>query len=221
MKADRRHELEYNDLERWLAQTVERIKPYANLILLGIIAVMVGWIAYKVWSWQAGKRAAQAWERMYAAGYDVSKLAEVVEQFPRTDAAQMATIMLADLYAAEGCDLLFRDKALATMQLRKAADHYLQLLEQTRNPVLKERASYGLARVREATGELEEAIRRYEEVERTWPNGVFAQAAAERAWDLKRRTTRDMYDRFVKYDPRATSATESKPPESPAPKTGD
>ena len=42
MKSERRHELEQNALADWMTDLIETLKPYANYILAGTLAVVFG-----------------------------------------------------------------------------------------------------------------------------------------------------------------------------------
>ncbi len=46
MKAERRHELQHNELADWLAATAERLRPYSRAILGVTIAAVVLLLAY-------------------------------------------------------------------------------------------------------------------------------------------------------------------------------
>ena len=71
-----------------------------------------------------------------------------------------------------------------------------------RFPTLQERATFGLARALEAQGNLDQAEKRYQEVDQKWHDGAYAVAARRRLEDLKRASTRALYDKFAKFDPR-------------------
>jgi predicted negative regulator of RcsB-dependent stress response len=208
MKSKRRHELEQNELADWLAATIAGIKPYQNLILGVVLVLVVAGAGYAWWARQSGTQNAEAWDQFYAAfdsalhSGDVAKLATVTEQYPNTPAAHWAAVVAGDLHLADGCNKLFESKASGNNELRKAMQYYMTVLDQSRNSTLRERATYGLARAREALGELEAAGRLYQQVKQDWPDGAYAAAAANRLADLEKPATKAMYDRFAKFDPK-------------------
>ena len=210
MKGERRHELERNALADWLVKAFEVIKPFQNAILGVVLLVAVVMVVYTVWSARASGQQAAAWDVFHRAVWDLSQgnpsptdFEAIVDDYPDTDVALWARVMAADLHLAVGCDQLFLDKGLANQELREAVDHYLAILDSDRSgPELRQRATFGLARAYESQGNLEKAMGHYEEVGKSWPDGAYAAAAASRLDDLKRPATRELYDRFAKFDPR-------------------
>jgi tetratricopeptide (TPR) repeat protein len=218
MKGERRHELERNELADWLAKTFETIKPYQNAILATVLLVLVGTVAYSWWARQSAGRQVGGWDAFHGALWELAQgtasptgvaadFEAIVDRYPDRDVALWARIMAADLHLAIGCDELFHNKGIANQELRKAEDHYLTILHANNsNSDLRERATFGLARARESQGNLQKAMEHYQEVERNWPEGAYAAAAASRLADLKRADTQRLYDRFAKFDPKPVSS---------------
>jgi len=99
-------------------------------------------------------------------------------------------------------------KATAAQDLRKAVDQYLGVLSSSRQPAIRERATFALAKAyealaatRQSEGELEKAVGYYQEVASTWPDGAYAGVAQRRIEDLQRQETKEFYDKFAQYDP--------------------
>lgn len=211
MKRERRHELEQNELADWLAKLFERTKPYQTAILAVVILVAVAVGGYLWWSRQSAQRTTAGWDQFYRAqqSHDPADFEAVLEDYPDADAARWARAMAADLRLAIGCDALFEDKSFAKQQLREAVDHYLRLLEDDHcGPMLRQRATFGLARARESQGDLQKAIEHYRQLTENWPEGPFADQAARRLKDLNRPDTKKLYDRFAKFDPKPSYAEE-------------
>ncbi len=204
MKSQRRHELEQNELALWLGEVIQKIKPYQNLLLGLLVAVLLGMVAYALWNRQTGSRSAAAWAALFEAmeSNDVFQYDHIIEQYPGTTAAEVAAALAGDYHLTAGCRLLFENKATANQELRSASEYYLQVLESSDESSLRERATFGLARALEAQArDLDEALARYREVVENWPDGAFAVAAQRRIEDLQRPETKAMYDRFAKFDP--------------------
>jgi hypothetical protein len=219
MKSERRHELQHNELAEWLAKSAEAIKPYQNLLFAGVVVVLVAAVGYTLWSRQSVAQTTQAWDEMNAAvdGGNLPQLVKVIENYPNSNVAHMAAVVLADFYLAEGCDRLFTNKATAQQELTKAIELYQAVLEQSRVPSLLERATFGLARARESKGaadDINQAEQLYEEVAANWPNGAYAAAATQRRKDLDRPATKTLYDDFRNFDPKP--AFSSEPGERPS-----
>lgn len=205
MKSERRHELQHNALADWLTKVVVVIKPYQNMISISVAVVLVAMLGYTWWSRQLSDQTTQAWDEMNAVieSGNMPKLATVIEGYPDTNVAQMAAVVLADSYLAQGCNRLFVNKATAQDELGKAIKLYESVREECRLPMLVERATFGLARAKEAKGDLPSAERFYEEVVTKWPKGAFGAAASQRAIDLKRPAIQRWYDdRFAHFDPK-------------------
>lgn len=214
MKSERRHELQHNELAEWLAKTFLVIKPYQNMIFLAVVLSMALAVGYMLWARMSSAQTAKAWDAVSTAidSGAILNLAGVIEEYPNTSAAQMAAVVLADYYLGDGCNQLFSNKANGQDLLNKAIRLYDSVLEQNSYPSIVERATYGLARAKEAKGELEPAEKLYAEVATQWPEGTYAEAASRRLADLKRPATKELYDRFAQFDPKpAFSAPDEKP----------
>ena len=211
MKSEERHRLQQNQLADWIGKSITTIKPYQNSILIAVLLVVVGMVAYTVWSRVSAAENTEAWDELNAAleSGNIAKLAKVREDRPNTHAAHVAAVVEADYNLADGCNRLFVSKAVANQELAKAVELYRTVLDQSRNSSLLQRATFGLARAREAKGELERAMELYQEVSTKWPDGAFAVAAARRLDDLKRPATKRLYDRFAKFDPKPAYSSES------------
>jgi len=210
MKSERRHELEKNELADWLADIINTIKPYQNAILAVVILAAASIGGYAWWVRQAKAEAEVGWDQFYTAlsgsGLDPAEFDDIAEQYPGTYLGQWAATIAGDLHLNAGCGMLFVDKANANQELRQAVDQYTEVCDESRQPMLLERATFGLARALESQGDLEQAIQLYEDIERNWPEGAYAKEAARRAKDLARPVTKQWYDRFAKFDPKPSFA---------------
>jgi hypothetical protein len=216
MKSERRHELQHNELATWLIRSAETIKPYQNLILAAVAAVLVAVLGYTLWTRDAASRTSQAWDQFNAViqSRDPAKLAKLTEEYPNSAVGTTAAVVAADSHLQEGCERLFVNKALAQQDLTKAIDLYHLVLPPSQVPLQLERATFGLARAQEAKGDLPAAEKLYGEVAARWPNGTFFAAANDRLQDLKRPATKQFYDQFAHFDPKPPFT--GKPGEPPA-----
>lgn len=214
MKSERRHELQHNMLADWLAQTAESLKPYQNIILAGAVLVLVLVAVYTWWSHESEALTRHAWDEFNTAleSGNPTALAKVTEDLPGTPVADLAAVVSADYHLGEGCRELFSNKATAQQELTKAIELYNTIRDRSRVPSLLERATFGLARAKESKGDatnIEQAMQRYEEVVAKWPNGAYAAAAGQRLEDLKKPATKELYDRFARFDPKPAFSSES------------
>ncbi len=210
MKSERRHELEKNQLADWLADSINKVKPYQNLILgTAIVAAVV--VAAYMWSARrTAKEASAGWDRFYQAltdeTPDPANFDQICKQYPNTRLAEWSAAIAGDLYLSNGCGDLFKNKANAHEALRQASDRYRELLDESPQPMLKARATFGLARTYEAQGNLKKAIQRYGEVVDSWPHATHAALAKQRLEDLQRPAAGDWYDKFEEFDPQVAFA---------------
>jgi hypothetical protein len=148
---------------------------------------------------------------------DKAQLDDTVDLYPKTTAAQWALVVSGDLHLAAGCEELFTTKATAPDQLKKAQEKYRLALESCREDVIRERATYGLARCYEAMAGtrsqgdmkqlLENAVENYEKILTNWPEGAYAAAAQARIDALNQDSTKDFYDGLAKWEPRPAFAS--------------
>lgn len=155
MKSERRHELQKNQLADWLAGVIEKIKPYQNAILGVVILAVAVAAGLSWWTQRSAGKEAEAWDQVFAVmargRMEPGEFEDIVDKYPGTDVAHWAATMAGDLRLAMGCNALFENKAAANQELRGAGeqdgavDHYLKVLEESDNPMLRERATFGLA----------------------------------------------------------------------------
>jgi predicted negative regulator of RcsB-dependent stress response len=226
MKVERRHELEKNELLLWINSLTAGIKPYQNAILGVVLLVLVILIAYTVLSRRSAQSAAVAWDDLYSAmGSDTMspiQFEELVKKHSGTTTAHWAALLAAEIHLERGCNELFTNKATAREDLDRAREQFLQILDETRVDVLRERATFGLAQTDEALGNLPKAIeswsspalqkagqkpdRGYRGVLNLWPNGSYTVVAEARIAELERPATAKFYDDFARWEPKPSSS---------------
>ena len=220
MRSERRHELQHNELADWLFTAGQRIKPYQNAILAAVVGIVVLIVAWSWWSRSSAAQTAQAWTDLTNGmeGENLDALTRVIEAYPNTNVAHVATILVADTRLAQGCEQRFINRAVATKELSSAVTSYSAVLEQCRTPSLLERATFGLARAKEAQGDLEAAKKNYEIVAK-WPDGTYAAAASQRLDDLNQRETKLMFDDLCdpNFNPNPSFSNEAEP-QGPTPR---
>jgi len=217
MKSERRHELQHNELADWLFKTGERLKPYQNLILAGVAFAVVAVAVYSWWSRTSATRSSQAWTEL-ARALEVGSpdmLATVADDYPNTTVGQTAATVLGDWRLAEACDRRYVSLPLAQKELKSASESYSKVLEKSRSPVLLERATYGMARVKETLGDLDAATQLYSEVVTKWPDGAYVPAAKRRLEDFKQPDTKAMFGDLRRFEPKAEFSQEPDAPGSP------
>ena len=217
MKSERRHELQHNELADWLAKSGQNLKPYQNLIMLLVVVGVVGIAAYMWWSRTTASQAAEAWGELNNGleRQDLTKLAQVSENFPDSKVARTANVLASEFYLIDGCNKLFQNKAIGEQQLSKAIVGFEAELRGSKSSLLRQRATFGLAQAKEAKGDLEEAERYYGEVVKNWPDGAYKAVAEQRLKDLKRPEIKKMYDDFRSFTPTPPVANKLPTPGQP------
>jgi tetratricopeptide (TPR) repeat protein len=203
MKSERRHELEHNELSDWLANFIEKVKPYSNSILSGALIGVLLLVVLGFWKYRTEQSTAQAWNAFYnASGSSADELIDMAEEYSSSPAGQWAMLLAGDRYRMFGFEQLFTNKEAGINELAKADECYQYLLTGSRNSELRQRALFGLGQVAEAKAELEKAQKYYEQLTHNFPEGPFSAIANSRLDDLKRPETISFYEQFAAYNPK-------------------
>lgn len=229
MQAEHRHELEENDLANATMSVVDRIRPYVRPIGLAAVGAFAALAAWTVVTAQRSAEKEQAWDACLAAvsTRDGGRLGDVISRYPGSAAAQWSQLLLADNALAEGSRLVFTERDRGRERLQGAADLYGGLLGQKPPAAAVERAIFGLAKTREALGELEAARLGYQTLAAEHPQSPLRGLADARVAALSRPATAGWYDWFASRKPEnnaapaadATPATSGKPAADAAPVT--
>lgn len=204
MKTERRHELQTNVLSNWLGEQIEILQPYSRAITATILgaAVLVG--VYFFFTRQAALVDQRAWDDYLNAinSPNIDSLEDVVSRYEKTTVGTWAHLRLADVKLNEGIKALFENRSEARANLRAAVENYQFVLDHTREDLLLERATFGLARAYESQNDLAKARELYKKLEE-WEEGVYVAAATKRLTDLGRKPTKLFYDWFDKQNPKS------------------
>ncbi|MBN1909827.1 MAG: hypothetical protein JW818_08825 [Pirellulales bacterium] len=204
MKSERRHELKHNELADWLTHVIDKVQPYTNTILAVLLVVVIVGVATSFWLHHSRAETARAWTEFYQGlGQGRAALLKVAEDHPATEVGEWSELLIGDIALDRGNAALFTSRVEANRELDRAATCYGTVLGERKNPALVERATFGLARVHEAKGELDRARKRYEEVLKQWPDGAYAKQAEYRLTALARSSTKNFCDKFATYNPSA------------------
>lgn len=223
MKTERRHELQKNELADQIAHGLEAARPYSRLLGAVLLAIVVLVGGYSAWAARQSRRQQQAWDQYFAA-LDMSQqtlvatdpaldkarnqLSDLAEKYPGTPVAYWAGVVAAELELDRGTKLLLNDKPQAKDHITRALDGFRTVLNGAPQGPLPERALFGLARAHESLGQLEEASREYSKLVKDYPNAPYVPFSKERIEDLKRTSTKQLYDWLASYQPRRPLANE-------------
>jgi tetratricopeptide (TPR) repeat protein len=213
MKAEHRHELQTNALAEWVETSAEKVRPYTPLILVGIaaVAIVIGILSY-LNSAERNSKAAAADAYIGAVSNEgIGDLQATVAEYRGTEIGVLAQLQVADRLLTAGSDALYTNKAAGRENVQKAAEAFTLARDETRDPMLRSWALFGLGRAHESLGDLDKARSDYQLLLKDYPNSSFAATTKQNLEQLNRPGVKEFYDWFAKQDPR---------PAAPDPSTG-
>jgi hypothetical protein len=103
---------------------------------------------------------------------------------------------------------MFQNRQTAKQELDAARGLYEQVVALTDEPMLKQRAIYGLAKCQEAQGQFDQAKKNYEQIIESWGDSQLAALAKERLDELQRPETKQWYNWFAEQTPATSPLTD-------------
>ena len=183
MDSEHRHELQENMLARWLGPRIEAIQPHLPTIILGFVGAMaatMAWNYYKQTSSEADEVSWQAYSIAMDTGASersLLALEQVGEDHADSPAAAWAAVTWADGQLMMATGSYLTNRTFAEEALAKATDKYEALLADTStDKIVRDRAHFGMAKLKELTGDIEGAREHYGQV-----GGAFEELASARA----------------------------------------
>jgi predicted negative regulator of RcsB-dependent stress response len=206
MKAQHRHELNTNELAEWLEAAIEKAKPYSRAIVGAILAVaiVIGVYAYVN---ALGRRTVAAASDQYINALQSLQaegpleLQRIAEDYRGTEPAVLAQLVLAEQQLNQGAGGLYVNKPAAETELSHAVGSFTQVLQTTKDPMLRAWALYGLGRAHESQGQLERARLDYQKLIDEYPNSSLVSAARGHLAQLNETSVKEFYDWFAKQNP--------------------
>jgi predicted negative regulator of RcsB-dependent stress response len=198
MQADDRAEIEDNDLAQATMSIVDRIRPHLATIAAAIGVLLAASLGWTLYSGQKVSEQEQAWDACLAAltSGDAARLQDVANRHAGSSAGTWARLLLADGALADGCRRAFTEKARGREQFQVAIDGYTAILAQKPGGIAAERAAFGLAKAREALGQLDLAKKGYEAVAAEHGGGPLKELAEQRAAAMARPAATAWYQWF-------------------------
>ncbi len=210
MKSGRRHELKQNELAHGVEEFWHKIEPYWQTI--AGVAVVAATAFFAVTFVSANQRRAResAWTEFFTASAagDADALQQVAQSNAAGEVAPWALQASAQTRLIEASAEVHRDRELSRKAYLASIDGFNEVLQQTSQPLLRQRALMGLGQAHESINELSKAKEFYEQVTSTWPDTAVAKRAQDRIESLTDPSTQEFYDWFYAQKPLA--------PQSPA-----
>lgn len=194
-------------LAQWLRRGIQK-GPMFWALVAGVIVVAIALMLFLSGLSAVDTSQHKAWIELVTAKTPDEKEA-IAEAHPTSRAARWARLHAAEALFNEGVDSLVTNRVLALPLLNRAYTQFEQVeraagdgpLDET----LKRLAAMGMARVKEARGELEAAIDQYNRVASSWPGTPDAERAEHLAQELRRPESMAFYEKLSAYKPAEVS----------------
>jgi hypothetical protein len=208
MKTERRHELQTNELADWLGKGVELVEQNARAAIGVVVALAVILAVYYFMRADSNRKRVAGWDRYFQAmnNRDAAEMLSIAEAYPRSPVGAWARLTVADNQLVTGINQLFQNRAEANDQLRRAVANYEEVERSSvaaNEPLLRQRALWGLARAYESLNQLDKARAGYRQLadSKQWQHPLFALEAKRRLASLESQPTREFYDWFARHEP--------------------
>jgi hypothetical protein len=192
MHTERRHELETNTLAKGLTDWGDKLRPYTNLLLLIIAALLGVYIAASMWNSYRATRDRAAWDDYQMALFEgdgeqrtLQRLASS-EDHEGTGMQEWALVGWADRQLLRASQMYLNNREEAQKRLDRVIEVYGEFAANGSGPEIRNRSRLGLARAYEMRNDLEKARAEYARVE-----GALAEVAAERLKQLESKPAQD------------------------------
>lgn len=203
MKSERRHDLQSNELATTLGAGIDKVQPFVQYIVGGVIIAAVLAVGWGVYTNFARKSAAAAWTEYYFTlnTGDAESFKAIANDHPGSAAAIWAEQTAGDEYLADGIDALYRDRGQGLELLKKAVACYEAVNSKAQQPELRTRAVLGLAQAHESLGEIDKAKSLYQQVIAAGLQPAITTMATNRLAFLNSQLGKDFYTWFGKLKP--------------------
>jgi tetratricopeptide (TPR) repeat protein len=210
MKAQHRHELQTNQLAEWLENAIERMKPYARAItgVLVAVAIVLGVYAYLGMTERRTEVAASDQLIVGLENNEPHELQNTIDEYRGTQPAAIAQLVLAERTLDNGTNQLFLNKQVGRENIFKAAESFAAVEKDSREPMLRAWALYGLGRAHESMGDLDRARDDFQRLLKEYPESSLAEAAHGHLNRLNQPGIKEFYDWFAKQEPQPAAENE-------------
>ncbi len=222
MKSERRHDLQSNELAQTLGTGIEKVQPFVQYIVGGLVVAALLAVSWGVYSSFARKNAAAAWTEYYFTlnTGDAEAFKLIADKHPGSAASIWALQTAGDEYLADGIDALYRDRTQGTELIKNAIKSFEDVGSSTQSEDLRTRAKLGLAQAHEALGDIDKAKTLYQEVASAALQPAITTVATNRIAFLNSQAGKEFYAWFENLKPALATPPQmpgdlSVPPTSP------
>ncbi|MFN6300590.1 MAG: tetratricopeptide repeat protein [Planctomycetota bacterium] len=183
MKSQRTQIQESDLLADKIEQKFAQIKPYLPVLLGTIGALVLGLLAYGIYTSQKESRSARGWTDFYFADTSPQDLDAIASDFSDTSAGTWAKLTSGDANMAKALEKWNVDRSVSEQYFKQAADDYRQAGKQATESFTRGRALFGLAQALEGLGERKEAIIEYKRLSSEgFTEDIVAESKRRLAW---------------------------------------
>ena len=202
MNSERRHDLQENELASALGKINQSIDPYSKPIAVAVVIGFVGSLAWGFYSsGQAGRRSDATYQLIEASvSNDSETLATVAAQYAETPAAAWSRLYQGSSKMGVGINALFTSREEAEELLSEASAAYQEALKLSDDTIIQSRAHFGLARISESLGNVDEAIENYEAAMTVGESDAMVEEAKQKIASLSKPQTQEFLAWFNDQD---------------------
>ena len=214
-----RHELQTNELAVYLGRINRAIEPYSKAIAVAVGLLIVGGIGWGLYRAKVSGNRSDATLNLLNAvdSSSAEQLAFVSDSYPKTAAAAWSRLYEGNAFLAEGLGALYVNREDAEMVLDDASAAFSAALLGSDDSLLVSRAHFGMARVAESLGKIDEAVEAYRQCIEANESEAMVEQAQRRIDALNNPQTKEFLTWFSEQDFRP--ADPSLPPSLPSEKT--
>ncbi len=161
MKSERKQTLESNLLADKIEELAVQLKKALPAILAITAVVVIGLLAYGLYTTMKETESAKAWTALYFADTDTADLTAISSDFSGTTAALWAKQTAADANMSRALEKVYLDRDLAEQFYKEALSDYRAVADKSSDSFLTGRANFGLAQASEGLGDSSQALSFY------------------------------------------------------------
>jgi tetratricopeptide (TPR) repeat protein len=202
MKSEHRHELAENDLSKLITRGLQKIEPYHNYILAGMLVITVAVLSVVMLTRSSSAERSAGFAELVTCKTADDYL-NVAEQFDGEVSGNWARLRAGEEFLHEGIRLSVSDRTQSTDRLEEAQECFDKLLQnKSVGSQVREKALYGMAMTLESLGEdTEKAISAYQALIDEFSDSRYRPMAEDRIDVLKTGRAQQFYAWFEAQHP--------------------
>lgn len=196
--------LQKTELGRMVQSTGSVLETNATTIVAVVCTVLIVAAGGIWWARQSTETSSAAWALLESAE-SVDDFGSISEKFANEIPGQWAKLRESEAHQKSGTDVMFTDRELALADFKRAREGFEKLAGAAGvDPIIRERALWGLARSLEATSDADttKPIDAYQRLLTDFPETIYKPFAEERIASLKTGGTKEFYAWFAKQNPK-------------------